>query len=267
MTHSPNAPRVLVVDDASALRNLLCALLRSEGYNVVADLDRGESVLTTIEHLRPNIVCLDHNLPDTDGLTLLGEIHQAHPEVAVVMITGSNRTTLRADAASAGAAGFIHKPFSPGQILQELTHVLHAQRLLTGISLSQALDSPLLEKKALIADDSSVQRRLLRAIMEESGMKVLGEADNGQQAIDLCAQTHPDLLCLDVEMPVMNGMEALRQIHAASPGLPVLMITGNASRATVMEAAKLGARGYIVKPYQPENVVKALETLFSRTAR
>lgn len=257
------APRVLIVDDTNSLRSLLCTLLRHEGMNVIGDLGCGRSVLTCVERSQPDIVCLDYDLPDTDGLTLLKQVHAAHPDVAVVMITGSGGASLRAEAAEAGAAGFISKPFSQSQVIDELRHVLHAQRLLNSIDLPQALDSPLQGKQVVIADDSAVQRRLLLAILAESGMRVVGEADNGQTAVDLCATQRPDLACLDIEMPVMNGLEALQRIHPALPELPIMMITGHADRSSVQQAAQYGARGYILKPYQPANVVKALERLFA----
>lgn len=259
-------PRVLIVDDGTALRALLRTLLSNEGFKVVADLDRGHAVLATIEKTQPDLVCLDYNLPDTDGMTLLRQIHQAYPHIAVVMITGSSDLKLHAESAEAGAAGFLRKPFSQQRIVQELRHVLHARRLMEGFSTVQALDSPLVGKSVVIADDSAALRRLLGLILSSSGMEVLAEAENGQQAVDLTRRLRPDLLCLDIDMPVMNGLEALGQIHMMDPRLPVMMITAHADKDTVKRAGQLGARGYILKPYQPEKVVQALETLFSRKA-
>lgn len=259
-------PRVLIVDDGNALRALLCSLLSNEGFKVVGDLDRGHAVLATVEKTRPDLVCLDYNLPDTDGITLLRQIHQAYPDIAVVMITGSHDPRLHAESAEAGAAGFLRKPFSQQQIVQELRHVLHARQLMAGISPLQALGTPLSGKGVVIADDSAALRRLLSAILSSSGMEVLAEAENGQQAVDLTRRLRPDLLCLDIDMPVMNGLEALGQIHMMNPKLPVMMITAHADKDTVKKAGELGARGYILKPYQPEKVVQALETLFSKKA-
>jgi len=256
--------RVLVVDDGVALLNLLSSLLRSEGFNVVGSLASGHGVLTQIAKSAPHIVCLDYHLPDTDGITLLKQIQQSHPTVAVVMITGSNDPNLQAQATEAGAAGFITKPFSQQQIVQELQHVAHAQRLMQG-KLAPAPDtSPVLGKKVVIADDSQVMRNLLQHILTECGMRVVGAASNGQQAITLTEQHQPDLVCLDVEMPVKNGLDALFTIHQCWPGIPVMMITARTDKKSVQIAAGNGARGYILKPYQPDIVVKAMHQLFDK---
>lgn len=263
MSAALNKSRVLVVDDGAALRNLLCGLLKNEGFNVVGDLAQGGGLLNLIERTKPHIVCLDYNLPDIDGMTLLKQTHQAYPTVAVVMITGSNDPELENQATEAGAAGFLLKPFTQQQIVQELQQVAHAQRLMEGLPQSQTPDSPVFEKRVVIADDSDALRRLLSMILTESGMKVVGEASNGQQAVDLTLQHEPDLVCLDVEMPVMSGLDALAYIRAHFPKMPVMMITSRTDKQTVQIAAKNGARGYILKPYQPGKVTEALKRLFA----
>lgn len=254
--------KVIVVDDAAAVRGMLRALLVNEGYQVVADLASGGHLLATIEQHAPNIVCLDYHLPDADGIELLKEIHAAHPTVAVVMITGSTDPDLESAAAEAGAAGFIHKPFSPERILGELRQVAHMQRLLVAAAKSQG--EVVVHKaraRAVIADDSATMRMLLKAILERLAIEVVGEAWDGKQAVELVAQHRPDIVCLDVDMPVMNGLEALAAIHAAQPDVKVLMITGSASRDAILQASKSGAKGYILKPFQPEKVVQGLAKL------
>ncbi len=254
--------KVIVVDDAAAVRGMLRALLVDEGYQVVADLASGSHLLAMIAQHGPNIVCLDYHLPDADGLELLKEIHAAHPTVAVVMITGSTDPDLEGAAAEAGAAGFIHKPFSPERIVNELRQVAHMQRLLASAAKSQGeVTVHTARAHAVIADDSATMRMLLKAILERMSIQVVGEAWDGKQAVELVAQHRPDIVCLDVDMPVMNGLEALAEIHASHPEVKVLMITGSSSREAIMQAGKLGAKGYILKPFQPEKVVQGLAKL------
>jgi len=256
--------RVLVVDDGTAIRTLLCSLLRNAGFKVVGDTAQGKAALGMIGRAEPQIVCLDYNLPDIDGLTLLRQIHEAYPTVAVVMITGSDDPKLQGQATEAGAAGFLLKPFTQDQIIQELKHVAHAQRLMDGMLLTHAIDSPTVGKRIVIAEDSDTLRRLLSMILAESGMQVVGEARNGKEAIDMVLQHKPDLVCMDVEMPVMGGLEALSEITRVSPNTLVMMITGRSDKKTVNVAAQNGAKGYILKPYQPELVVAVLDKLFAR---
>ena len=106
-------PKVIVVDDAAAVRGMLRAVLTDEGYSVVGDLASGGHLLSAVAQMQPDIVCLDYNLPDGNGLDLLREIHAAHPTVAVVMITGATDPDLESAAAEAGAAGFIRRAPAP----------------------------------------------------------------------------------------------------------------------------------------------------------
>jgi len=257
-----DCPAVIIVDDAAAVRGMLRALLADEGYRVVGDLASGGHLLDAVAQLQPDIVCLDYNLPDSNGIDLLKAIHAAHPAVAVVMITGSTDPDLESAAAEAGAAGFIRKPFSPDKILKELRQVVQAQHLL---SAAQQADQPLTvatpRATAVIADDSATMRLLLRAILGRAGVAVVGEAWDGRQAANLVAEHRPDLVCLDIDMPVMNGLEALQAIRAAQPGVKVLMVTGSTNREAIMQAGKAGARGYILKPFHPDKVIEAIGKL------
>jgi len=117
MVQLQNKLRILIVDDSISIRSVLRALLNNDDYEVVGELGNGVKLLATIAKLSPHIICLDYNLPDTDGLSLLNKIQATYPHIAVVMITGSNNLELEHIAAEAGTAGFIYKPFSQEQII------------------------------------------------------------------------------------------------------------------------------------------------------
>lgn len=264
-----NAPdassvKILIVDDAAAVRSLLRTLLVEEGYKVLGELASGAGLADAIAQLQPDIVCLDYNLPDSNGIDLLKAVHAATPHVAVVMITGSMEPDLERDAAAAGAAGFIRKPFSPERIVRELRHVVHAQGLLRAAKPATAtLTVASARARAVIADDSGTMRLLLKAILEKAAVEVVGEAADGRQAVELVAARRPDIVCLDIDMPVMTGLEALQAIRGAHPGIKVLMITGSAQREAIMQAGKLGACGYILKPFSPDKVGAAIAKLLA----
>lgn len=256
-----SALKVLIVDDAKAMRSVLAALFKQNGYRVVGELEDGLRVADAVARLQPDLVCLDFNMPGSDGLSVLRQLQADFPRVAVVMLTGDTSPGLRADAAEAGAAGFLQKPFSPQQILDELRSVSAAIKLLNEPVQTGVPDLMVDQPRVVIADDSATLRRLLRVILEDAGLQVVGEACDGQQAVDLVRQQRPDLACLDVEMPVMDGITALSRIRIVAPQLPVMMITSRADRETVQGAARHGAKGYIVKPYQPEKVAEAIRRL------
>lgn len=256
--------RVLIVDDSISVRSVLRTLLNENGYNVVGEQGSGSKLLNSIKHLMPHIICLDYYLPGTDGLSLLKKIQDVYPHIAVVMITGSNDQKLEHAAADAGSAGFLHKPFTQEQIIKALQKVAYAQRLLL---VAEKKRNPFAEKPsratAVVADDSVTLRRLLSAILAHMGVEVVAEACDGKQAIELVCEHRPDIVCLDYEMPVMNGLEALKIIHKQTPTIKAVMVTSTASRDKFIQATQAGAKSYILKPYHPDKVTHAISKLLA----
>lgn len=117
-------------------------------------------------------------------------------------------------------------------------------------------------RTVLIVDDVPGFRLLLRmAIARESGLKVVGEAADGREAIDRARDLQPDLVLLDLAMPVMDGFEALPQILEASPGSRVLVLSGFEADAMESRARSLGAGGYVEKGAEPEEIIAGLIAL------
>lgn len=116
----------------------------------------------------------------------------------------------------------------------------------------------------LIVDDNDIMRTVLRGIVRGDDYEVVGEARNGNLAVDLAQRLKPDIVCLDVMMPEKNGLEALSEIKAARPETEVVMITGNADPGTVQEAILGGAGGFIVKPFNAARVLDSLDKVAAR---
>lgn len=112
--------------------------------------------------------------------------------------------------------------------------------------------------KVMIVDDNDLMRTLLRGMLRGEEYLVIGEARNGLQAVEAVQRLSPDIVCLDVMMPEMDGLEALQVMKQARPDLVVVMITGNPSVENVQESLQGGAAGFIVKPF---NTAKVLDTL------
>lgn len=114
--------------------------------------------------------------------------------------------------------------------------------------------------KILIVDDNDLMRTLLRGILRNEDYHIIGEARNGALALEFIKRNRPDLICMDVMMPEMDGLAALQYIKTAYPEIVVVMITGNPSVENVQESIKGGASGFIVKPF---NAGRVLDTLKS----
>lgn len=110
----------------------------------------------------------------------------------------------------------------------------------------------------LIADDNDVTRAMLRGILRQAGLEVVGEARDTPTAVEMAQRLKPRLICLDVTMPGGGGLEALRQIRARDSDVAVLMVTGDAERDTVQQAITAGINGYVVKPFTAAQVMAAV---------
>jgi DNA-binding NarL/FixJ family response regulator len=116
--------------------------------------------------------------------------------------------------------------------------------------------------RILIADDHEVARDGVRALIEaHPGWEVCAEAKDGREAVERAADTNPDLVVLDIGMPNLNGLEAARQILAASPETPILILTMHDSDNTVSEVLRAGARGYVLKSDAGKDLVAAIDAL------
>jgi two-component system chemotaxis response regulator CheY len=112
--------------------------------------------------------------------------------------------------------------------------------------------------KVVIADDDGITRHLLRTLLRQQNYEVAGEAINGAEALELCARHRPNVLFLDINMPKMNGFDALRSIRRAHPGIAVIMISSDPTLRNVEEARVYGINEFIVKPFNAAQVVTAI---------
>ncbi|KAF7600337.1 MAG: response regulator [Candidatus Dactylopiibacterium carminicum] len=117
----------------------------------------------------------------------------------------------------------------------------------------------------LIVDDNDTTRAMLRAILRTEGLNVIGEARDGDTAIELVRKQRPGLVCLDVMMPSIGGIEVLTRIKTEQPDIRVLMISGSTDRDTVKAAIDGGANGYLVKPFNSARVMAAIGVALSRS--
>lgn len=100
---------------------------------------------------------------------------------------------------------------------------------------------------------------MLTGILSQAGLEVVGEARSGTEAVQLYRALHPDLVTMDILMPDMGGMQAVREIMSHDPAARVLMCSAMGQQALVLEALQAGARDFIVKPFQPSRVIEAVE--------
>lgn len=115
----------------------------------------------------------------------------------------------------------------------------------------------------LIVDDAAFMRMMLKDILGKNGYEIVGEAENGQIAIEKFKELHPDLVTMDITMPEMDGISAVKKIKEMEPNARVVMCSAMGQQAMVIDAIQAGARDFIVKPFQPERVLEAIQKALS----
>lgn len=114
-------------------------------------------------------------------------------------------------------------------------------------------------KRVLIVDDAAFMRMMIKDILTKNGYNVIGEAENGVKGIEKYMELHPDLVLMDITMPELGGIEALKGIKQADPSALVIMCSAMGQQAMVIESIQAGAKDFIVKPFQPDRVLEAVK--------
>ena len=114
-------------------------------------------------------------------------------------------------------------------------------------------------KNILIVDDAAFMRMMIKDILTKNGYTIDGEAENGKIAVDKYNEVKPDLVLMDITMPEMDGIQALKAIKGNDPNAAIIMCSAMGQQAMVIEAIQSGAKDFIVKPFQAERVLEAVK--------
>lgn len=121
-------------------------------------------------------------------------------------------------------------------------------------------------RTVLVVDDDSMMREVLKLILYSEDYLVLGEASNGESAIAQCAKLKPDLVLLDINMPKMDGLQALEEIRKTNQVCRIMMVSADATMDRVAEAIEKGASGFVVKPFNAASVLERINKCFKKGA-
>lgn len=116
-------------------------------------------------------------------------------------------------------------------------------------------------RTVLVVDDSKTSRNILRDMLEESGYQVIAEAENGQEGFEKYCEFRPDLVTLDITMPVMDGLETLTKIMEYDSGAKVIMVTAAGQKNKMLDAIKLGAAEFVTKPFETSQIISIIESI------
>jgi two-component system chemotaxis response regulator CheY len=120
-----------------------------------------------------------------------------------------------------------------------------------------------MSNKVLIVDDAAFMRMMIKEILSKNGYSVVGEASDGAQAVEKYKELGPDLVTMDITMPEMDGITALKEIKKMDPNARVIMCSAMGQQAMVIDAIQAGAKDFIVKPFQADRVLEAIKKTLS----
>ncbi len=122
-----------------------------------------------------------------------------------------------------------------------------------------------MRRKVLIADDTTLMREMIRGALPSEEYQIVGEAISGDQAVELYKQTQPDVMILDINMPKMNGIDALTEIMKFDPNANVIMCSDQKYESMIMMSLKKGAKDFVIKPFKSYDVLLAVKKLFNES--
>lgn len=118
-----------------------------------------------------------------------------------------------------------------------------------------------MDKKIMLVDDAAFMRMMIKDTLTKNGFTNIIEANNGQVAVNEYASEHPDLVIMDITMPVMDGLEALKAIRGSDPNANIIMCSAMGQEAMVVDALKQGAKDFIVKPFKADRIMKTVKNI------
>lgn len=121
-----------------------------------------------------------------------------------------------------------------------------------------------MSKNILVVDDAAFMRMMIKNILTKEGYTVVGEAENARDAVGLYLKLKPDLVTMDITMPEMDGIEGVKAIRKTDPDARIIMCSAMGQQSMVMEAIQAGAKDFIVKPFQKERIIQAIERVLAR---
>jgi CheY-like chemotaxis protein len=275
--------RVLVVDDSETNRRVIAEILRTADYEVETAASAIEA-LSVLERAADTdapfqAVLTDHRMPGIDGLQFARRI-RATPSIAelrLVLYSSIDDRSNRQELRELGFAGQLSKPMRRRELLATLERVLahqgqeFTQRLRAIVTRDLIVEEHHRRgRTVLLVEDNPVNQRVAQLFLERAGCDVLLAGD-GSEAIARLDEQRVDLVLMDVQMPVMDGLEATRRLRAAGHRLPIVGLTANAMPEQVAECREAGMDDVIAKPLERERLESVLEKfappLGTRTGR
>lgn len=261
--------RLLVVDDNNNARRVLKEMLEGLSF-VVEDVSSGQAAIDAVVQAEAQgepykLVFLDMQMPGMNGLETMRQL-RARPLKNVphiVMLTAHGDEDIITDAEEAGLEGVIIKPVSESMLFDSVINVLagvpFARRVRNAISLAESDLANFKGARILLVEDNALNQEVASQLLRDAGF-IVDLADNGEVAVEKVKQTFYDMVFMDMQMPVMDGVTATRDIRKLPQfeSLPIVAMTANAMESDRQRCLDAGMNDHISKPVEPEDLWKVL---------
>jgi two-component system chemotaxis response regulator CheB len=240
--------RALIVDDSKPVRSILARMLVDLGYECDQAADGEEALAILARGGRTDVVTVNLHMPVMDGFAFIERLrgNVLLKSLPIVAMSSDSTAAVVERAIRSGAGVFVAKPFTPAAIGEALAAV--GARAVPRGAAAPAAHGPL---RVLIVDDSAAIRGIVSTTLSaDPDLRVAATAADGVQGLARVAECRPDVVLLDVEMPVMDGLTMLRELRRVQPRLPVVMFSTLTERGAkvALDALVAGANDYVAKP-------------------
>jgi len=234
--------KIMVIDDDMGMRELLYNSLTKKGYEVISAIG-GEQALQLMTKSKPDLIILDYAMPGMDGLAFLKRLRSFDTELPVIMLTGFGDDQTEHEAKKLGVNEFLRKGVGIELFIDSINKFVDPKRFTQASRPSKGF--------IMVVDDDPDIRELLKHFLTKKDYDVVC-MENAEKALAKIKERKPNLILLDINMPGMDGLTALKKFKEIDKNLGVIMISGNTEVELAKEAVKLGATDYVMKPFNIE---------------
>ncbi len=237
---------VLIVDDMPLIGRMIEKEINALGYKLIM-VSNVQDAMIQLSAYGQHIECilLDWHLPGVNGIDWLRHIKgiENYAKIPVVMLTSNSTKQHIVQAFATGCEQYLIKPFNMDDLKLKVSEVINNRRR---------------KKQIMIVDDSNVVLLMLKQMLKKQGYDVCAIARNGVEAIQMFAETKPDLIFMDVNMPEMDGMTAVRGMREIQKNVRIILISGQITPERVAEARELGVNAFLKKPFDETMIYSSL---------
>jgi signal transduction histidine kinase/CheY-like chemotaxis protein len=240
---------ILVVDDEANTTEYFREIIQS--YGLCADIaNDGQTAIELLKQRKYDLVFLDWNMPEKNGAQVAREIRELSPSTKIHLISAYDWDIISATLVGTSISDYMRKPASPSDIYSRIVQVINTNRV-------PEYNLPLFGKRILLVEDIDMNRMIVTALLDETGC-IIDEAENGQIATYMAHENAYDLILMDMQMPVMDGLTATREIRKFNAEVPIVAMTANAFQEDADRCIEAGMNGHLGKPLDSEKFTRVL---------